>query len=94
MLYSPKCETLVSDKWDVELRSLPGHGSCDVKGDGVFHLSTVMDGKVAVTGCTVREEETVTASLDLRYKIMANPGDPFILRMNKALIAGRLAHPA
>jgi len=90
VLYSPRCEMAVGDRWEVEMSSLSGHGCQDVKGDCVFHISTLMDGKVAVTGCRVSEEDWVAAKLDLRYKIMGNPGDPFLLRLNKSVIVGHL----
>ena len=93
VLYDSRLRPAASDQLEVSLRmALPGQGSGLIKGDSVLYYSTTTDGKVSTTDnkVEVREDGETITRIKLKHKILARPGDMFVMRNNQNYLLGSI----
>ena len=92
VLYDSKLRPAASDQFEVSLRTvLPGQGPCLIKGDSVLYYSTLTDGKVTTTSDSkveISEDRETVTNIKLKHKILAQPGDKFVMRNNQNYLLG------
>ena len=93
VLYDSRLRPAASDQFEVSLKTvMPGQGSCLIKGDSVLYYSTATDGKVSSTGHKVEisEDRDTITRIKLKHKILAKPGDKFVMRNNQSYLLGSI----
>jgi translation elongation factor EF-Tu-like GTPase len=79
----------VSKAWEVVVRQLPGRKEPVIlKGQsGLFHR-TYTDGMVQVGQAEIRPETESVLKIELRFPLLAKPGEPLILRRGPDYLLG------
>ena len=91
VLYDSRLKPTASHQFEVSLKCLSGRGQSVIRGDSVLYHSTTTDGKVSVDSTAeISEDKETVVNIKLKHKILARPGDKFVLRNNQTYLLGTI----
>ena len=91
VLYDSKLKPRPSQQFEVSLKCLPGRGQSVIRGDSVLYFSSGSDGKVSTdSNAEICEDRETVVNIQLKHKILAKPGDKFVMRNNQNYLLGSI----